>query len=101
MNRNLALAVALLLALPAGLAACGDDDDTAVPTETTATDDGAPDEEALGEAGAFELEAFPPGETCNATYELEPGEYTLFCIVTAEDGETHLEKGMVGSLTVS
>ena len=40
MNRNLALAVALLLALPAGLAACGDDDDTAAPTETTATDDG-------------------------------------------------------------
>lgn len=176
-NRTTALALATLLALPAGLAGCGDDDGTAAPTETTAaedgvaadeggygsgcrpvgedlegdatetvdvqlddytfippelevaagvvtfaaenvgeeshelaflpgggdvplTEDGAPDEEALAEAGAFELEAFPAGETCNATYELEAGEYTLFCIVVAEDGETHLEKGMVGSLTV-
>ncbi len=32
------------------------------------TDDGAPDEDALAEAGAFELEAFGPGQTCNATY---------------------------------
>jgi plastocyanin len=53
------------------------------------TDDGVPDEDALAEAGAFELEAFPPGTTCDATFELEPGDYTLFCIVTAEDGETH------------
>lgn len=65
------------------------------------TDDGAPDEDALAEQGAFELEAFPPGESCNATYELEAGDYTLFCIVEAEDGETHASKGMVGTLTVS
>jgi plastocyanin len=63
--------------------------------------DGAPDEEALEAAGAFELEAFPPGETCNATYALEPGTYTLFCIVESDDGQTHLDKGMKGQLTVT
>lgn len=65
------------------------------------TDDGAPDEAALGEAGAFELEAFPPGEECSATYDLEPGRYTLFCVVESPDGETHYEKGMRGTLIVS
>lgn len=64
------------------------------------TDDGAPDEAALEEMGAFELEAFSPGQTCNATYDLEPGEYTLFCIVEI-DGETHWDLGMRGTLTVS
>jgi plastocyanin len=69
--------------------------------EVPFTEPGAPDEDALAEAGAFELEAFPPGTTCDATFELEPGDYTLFCIVTAEDGETHYEKGMAGTLTVT
>lgn len=64
------------------------------------TDDGAPDEEALAEAGAFELEAYGPGQDCNATYELEPGDYTLFCIVETADGETHASLGMTGSLSV-
>lgn len=64
-------------------------------------EDGLPDEAALTEAGAFELEAFGPGRTCNATYAIEPGDYTVFCIVRAEDGETHLAKGMSGLLTVS
>jgi plastocyanin len=64
------------------------------------TDDGAPDEDALAEMGAFELEAFGPGQDCAATYELEAGDYTMFCIVEAADGETHAEKGMVGALTV-
>lgn len=62
---------------------------------------GVPDEDALADAGVFELEAFGPGQTCNATYELEPGTYTIFCIVEAEDGETHYEKGMKGELVVS
>lgn len=64
------------------------------------TDEGTPDEDALEEAGAFELEAFGPGQTCNATYALEAGTYTLFCIVEAPDGETHLSKGMRGRLVV-
>jgi plastocyanin len=50
------------------------------------TPQGAPDEEALEAAGAFELEAFSPGQTCNATWELEPGTYTIFCIVELQDG---------------
>ncbi len=65
------------------------------------TEDGAPDEDALAAAGAFELEAYGPDQDCNATWELEAGEYTLFCIVEAPDGETHASKGMVGTLTVS
>lgn len=63
-------------------------------------DTGEPDEDALADAGAFELEAFGPGHTCNATYDLEPGAYTLFCIVTSPDGQTHYEKGMEGELVV-
>jgi plastocyanin len=68
--------------------------------EIPLTADGAPDEDALASAGAFELEAFGPGQTCNATYEFEAGTYTLFCIVEAADGETHASKGMVGELTI-
>lgn len=69
--------------------------------EVPLTSEGAPDEEALEAAGAFELEAFAPGETCDATYELDPGTYTLFCIVSAPDGETHADKGMVTTLEVA
>ena len=69
--------------------------------EVPLTDDGEPDEDALGDAGAFELEAFGPGRSCAATYELEAGTSTLFCIVRADDGTTHLSKGMRGTLTVS
>ena len=65
------------------------------------TDEGAPDEAALEAAGAFELEGFGAGQTCDATYQLEPGDYTLFCIVEAPDGETHASKGMLGELTVA
>lgn len=68
--------------------------------EVPFTDEGVPDEEALAEMGAFELEAYGPGQSCNATYQLEPGTYTLFCLVEAADGQTHYEKGMQGTLTV-
>jgi plastocyanin len=68
--------------------------------EVPLTDDGAPDEDALAEAGAFELEAYGPGLECNATYDLAPGTYTMFCIVEA-GGITHYELGMEGTLTVS
>jgi len=62
--------------------------------------EGEPDEDALAEAGAFELEAFGPGQNCDATYDLKPGTYTMFCIVASTDGETHYDKGMQGRLTV-
>lgn len=68
--------------------------------EVPFTDEGEPDEEALAEAGAFELEGFAPNETCNATYDLEPGTYTLFCIVEDPEGEPHSTNGMLGELTV-
>lgn len=68
--------------------------------EVPMTGEGEPDEAALADAGAFELEAFGPGQTCEATYDLEPGTYTLFCIVASSDGETHHEKGMEGELVV-
>ena len=64
------------------------------------TEDGAPDEDALADRGAFELEGYGPGKTCDGTFELEAGTYTVFCIVEAPDGETHASKGMVGTLTV-
>lgn len=69
--------------------------------EVPLNDEGAPDEDTLAAAGAFELEAFGSGQTCNATYDLDPGTYTLFCIVTSADGETHYDKGMRGQLVVS
>jgi plastocyanin len=62
---------------------------------------GHPDEAALTAAGAFELEAFGPGLSCEATFDLRPGTYTLFCIVTDPDGQTHYQKGMRGQLTVA
>jgi len=65
------------------------------------TADGAPDEQALAEAGAFELEAYGPGQSCDATFELLPGTYTTFCIITAPDGETHYAKGMKGTVTAA
>jgi len=63
--------------------------------------DGEPDEARLAAAGAFELEAFGPGQSCNATYELAAGEYTLFCIVRTADGETHYDNGMRSTLSVT
>lgn len=65
------------------------------------TDDGQPDEAALEEAGAFELEAFGPGLTCNATYDLEPGVYTMFCIVPLDENHNHYDEGMRATLTVT
>lgn len=64
------------------------------------TEEGDPDEDALAEAGAFELEAFGPGQVCNATYDLEPGTYTLFCIVETPEGVTHYDLGMRAELVV-
>jgi len=69
--------------------------------EVPLTAGGEPDEEALGSAGAFELETFGPGQSCNATYDIKPGTYALFCIVTTADGSTHYEKGMRGQLVVA
>ena len=63
--------------------------------------DGRPDEDALAEVGAFELEAFGPNRSCNATYELAAGTYTLFCIVDIDDEHTHYDEGMRATLIVT
>ena len=57
-------------------------------------------QDALEAAGAFELEGYGPDQSCDATFELEAGEYTIFCIVESEDGEYHVTKGMQGTVTV-
>ena len=67
--------------------------------------DGAPDEEALGDALIGEIEAFAPGETCEGTFELAAGDYVLFCALVEEEAdgtmESHYEEGMVTTFTVS
>jgi plastocyanin len=68
-----------------------------VPTDS----DGMPDEAALEAAGAFELAGFPADQSCQATYELAPGTYTMFCVLKSDDGMTHYSKGMDGTLTVT
>jgi hypothetical protein len=66
--------------------------------------DGAPDEEALGDDLVGEIEAFAAGDTCEGTFELDAGDYVLFCalVETADDGsvESHFEEGMVTTFTV-
>ena len=78
------------------------DDPQGLPTG----EDGGVDESQL-EDGALigEIEAFPAGETCSAAFDLEPGEYVLFCnlVETASDGtvESHYAEGMTTSFTVT
>jgi uncharacterized cupredoxin-like copper-binding protein len=40
------------------------------------------------------------GQTIEATMVLEPGTYGVICWVPAADGKLHLQKGMIGQLTV-
>jgi hypothetical protein len=69
-------------------------------------DDGSVDEDQLPEGALLgEIEKYPPGETCDGVFELEPGTYTLFCNIVEEeeDGtiEAHVAKGMITTITVS
>lgn len=55
-----------------------------------------PDGEPMGE-----IEAFPPGATGHPlAVELEPGSYTLQCLVETPEGKAHKDLGMVAELTV-
>ena len=77
------------------------DDVDSLPT----TDDGIVDEEQLPD-GTFigEIEAFPSGEECTGTFDLEPGTYALFCnILEEEEGEleNHYELGMRTEIEVT
>lgn len=76
------------------------------PTDLPLADDGALDEAALPEGALIgEVEAFPAGQTCDGTFELQAGEYTLLCniVETEENGEreSHLKEGMVTTFTVT
>lgn len=67
--------------------------------ESLPVKDGKVDEEALDE-GQFigEVEAFPAGESCQGTFELEPADYVFFCNIVEEDADgtmrSHFEEGM-------
>ena len=53
-------------------------------------------DEAVGE-----VEAFPPGGNAEPlAAELEPGTYTLQCILETKDGKVHRDLGMVAELVV-
>ncbi len=76
------------------------------PTELPLADDGSLNEDALPEGALIgEVEPFPAGETCEGTFELAAGEYTLLCNIVEEedDGtvEVHLKEGMVTTFTVT
>ena len=58
-------------------------DPGALPT----THDGAVDEDGEGIEVIGEIEEFPPGESREATFDLEPGSYVLVCNVVAMAGE--------------
>jgi plastocyanin len=63
--------------------------------------DGIPDESDLEAEGAVESAECWPDQTCKATYELDAGTYTLFCIVRTSDGKYHYDKGIRAMLTVA
>ena len=71
---------------------------SALPTDAN----GKVDEDKLpADTRIGELEAFSPGKSCSASFDLQPGSYTLFCnVVGAEEG-AHFQKGMVTSFTVT
>jgi uncharacterized cupredoxin-like copper-binding protein len=66
----------------------------------TSTDDTVDEDQLPAGAVIGELEAFSPGRSCSATFALEPGQYTLFCNISGEEG-AHFNLGMVTTLTVS
>lgn len=65
--------------------------------------DGTVDIEALGEDFIGEVEPFPAGEACEGVFELERGDYVVFCnIIEEHEGEleNHFELGMHAELRV-
>lgn len=68
-------------------------------------EDDTVDIDRLEEEGLFpgEVEAFPSGVECSGVFDLEPGDYVLFCnLLHEEDGgtENHFQEGMATELTV-
>jgi hypothetical protein len=76
------------------------------PKDLPLDDKGALDESKLpGGAIVGEVEPFlGGGDTCDGTFELRPGSYTILCNIVEKVGSesvSHLHKGMVTTLTVS
>ncbi|HZR46946.1 MAG TPA: cupredoxin domain-containing protein [Candidatus Manganitrophaceae bacterium] len=73
---------------------------TSYPIDALPTAEGKVKEEAAGEV-IGEIEEFPPNEEREATFDLPPGSYILFCNVS-EKGQTegHYQKGMRAAFTV-
>jgi hypothetical protein len=76
------------------------------PSDLPLAEDGSLDEAQLPEGALIgEVEPFPGGETCDGTFELAAGDYTLLCNVveTEDDGEieSHVMEGMVTAFTVT
>jgi uncharacterized cupredoxin-like copper-binding protein len=75
------------------------------PADLPTDADGKVIEDDLPE-GAFigEIEEFEAGTSESATFDLEPGTYTIFCNIleTEDDGttESHFQNGMVSTITV-
>ncbi|MEY2434707.1 MAG: high-affinity iron transporter [Acidimicrobiaceae bacterium] len=71
------------------------------PAAMTTKTNGAVDEDKLPPgAGVGELEAFSPGRSCSAGFELTSGTYTLFCDVVGDEGG-HFIQGMFTTLVVT
>jgi uncharacterized cupredoxin-like copper-binding protein len=75
------------------------------PEDLPLNEDGSVNEDALPEdAFVGEVEEIEPGDSGSASFDLEAGEYTIFCnIVETEDDETesHFANGMVSTITVN
>ena len=68
-------------------------------------DDETVDIPLLEERGEFvgEVEAFPPGTDCSGVFDLDPGDYVLFCNLVHEEEEgveNHFQEGMATEFTV-
>lgn len=55
--------------------------------------------ESLG-SGAGGVAAIAPGMVAFIETDLAPGEYVLFCMVTAPDGRSHIEHGMIRQISI-
>ncbi len=76
------------------------------PIDLPLAEDGSLEEAQLPEGALIgEIEPFPAGEDCQATFALEAGKYTLVCNIVETEGHhaglSHLEEGMVTVFTVT
>ena len=72
-----------------------------VSSQLPSATNGSVDEDKVPSGAVIgELEAFSPGRSCSAGFELTAGTYTLFCNVVGDEG-SHFQQGMVTTLVVA